>query len=140
MSWLRYLRQIYSLDTLDTRFTASSNTPLKSDARVDPAKPGSAVDSNRRPLADGAKPSKWNTPEFYFYYFMFITIVPLMFKTVYDVSKRKHQCHSNYLIYFPNIEQLHILVTQSMSICSLMDGFQDGKPYVLVHSICIKDN
>lgn len=93
MSWLRYFRQIYSLDTLDTRFTASSNTPLKSDARVDPAKPGSVVNSDRRAPVDGEKPSKWNTPEFYFYYFLFITVVPLMFKTVYDVSKRKHGCY-----------------------------------------------
>ncbi|RAL67864.1 hypothetical protein DID88_008590 [Monilinia fructigena] len=34
-----------------------------------------------------AQPSRWNTPEFYFYYFIFLTVVPYMFWIAYDVSR-----------------------------------------------------
>jgi hypothetical protein len=97
MSLLSYIRSIYQLDTLDTRFTSSSTTPYKPrvNAQTDPIYPKSSgdlpqgipvkLDSNGRPIA---QPSKWNTPEFYFYYFCFITIVPYMFWVAYDVSRR----------------------------------------------------
>jgi hypothetical protein len=100
MSLFSYIRKIYALDTLDTRFTNSSSTPYKTviDARLDPATstskrddsmPGIGVktDSNGRPIA---QPSKWKTPEFYFYYFVFITAVPYMFWVAYDVSRRQY--------------------------------------------------
>ena len=44
-------------------------------------------DRSAGPALPDAKPSKWRKPEFFFYYFCFLTIVPLMFKAVYDVSK-----------------------------------------------------
>lgn len=34
-------------------------------------------------------PSKWATPEFFLYYVVFVVAVPLMFKSVYDVSIRE---------------------------------------------------
>ena len=101
MSIFSYVRSIYALDTIDTRFTSSSATPYKAvvDARIDPATstskrddsvPGVGVktDHSGRPIA---QPSKWNTPEFYFYYFVFITIVPYMFWIAYDVSRRQYK-------------------------------------------------
>lgn len=106
MSIFSYIRSIYALDTIDTRFTSSSSTPYKAvvDARLDPAASsskrddsilGAGVKTDRRgrPVA---QPSKWNTPEFYFYYFVFLTIVPYMFWITYDVSRRlyppENQC------------------------------------------------
>jgi len=104
MSIFSYVRSIYALDTIDTRFTSSSSTPYKTviDARVDPAAvaanakrddsiPGDGVktDSSGRPIA---QPSKWNTPEFYFYYAVFIVVVPYMFWIAYDVSRRQYEC------------------------------------------------
>ncbi|KAL2755072.1 hypothetical protein ACRALDRAFT_2106824 [Sodiomyces alcalophilus JCM 7366] len=84
MGLLSVFRNIYDLDTLDTRFTNSSSVPYKAviEARSDPAQ-------NKGPpnKAHGrAQPSKWNTPEFYFYYIIFILAVPYMFWVPYTVS------------------------------------------------------
>lgn len=99
MMWLQYLRQLYSLDTLDTRFIISSTAPPKqalNELRLDPTRPSPQQDgqaqvrlSNGKPTksVEGAQPSRWRTLEFYIYYFVFITAVPFMFKVVYDVSK-----------------------------------------------------
>ncbi|KAG0307804.1 glycerol transporter [Dissophora globulifera] len=35
-------------------------------------------------------PSLWNTKEFYFYYFVFVTCVPYMFKTAHDASSESN--------------------------------------------------
>jgi hypothetical protein len=98
MSPFSYLRAIYDLDTIDTRFTSSSSTPYKSviDARIDPVKGESSkglapaipikLDRNGKPLAE---PSKWFTLEFYFYYVVFLVVVPYMFWITYDVSRRQ---------------------------------------------------
>jgi protein-cysteine N-palmitoyltransferase HHAT len=102
MSLFSYIRSIYQLDTLDARFTNSSTTPYRRpvNAQVDPTYAKSSqylpqgvpvkLDSNGRPIA---QPSKWNTPEFYFYYFVFLTIVPYMFWVAYDVSQRRYPNH-----------------------------------------------
>jgi len=98
MSIFSYIRSVYALDTIDTRFTSSSSTPYKTvvDARLDPAAstskrddsiPGAGVKTDRRGLPV-AQPSKWNTPEFYFYYLVFIVTVPYMFWIAYNVSRR----------------------------------------------------
>ncbi|THV49729.1 hypothetical protein BGAL_0181g00020 [Botrytis galanthina] len=91
MSIFSYVRSIYALDTIDTRFTNSSSTPYEIDpaaakSKRDDSKPGEGVrtDSNGRPIA---QPSRWNTTEFYFYYFIFLTVVPYMFWIAYDVSR-----------------------------------------------------
>jgi hypothetical protein len=106
MSWLQSIKKLYSLDTLDTRFTIPSSTPPRdavTELRIDPAKPGPAKSQNENQRSNGVskhspgadiRPSLWNTPEFYFYYFIFITIIPLMFKTGYDVSKSMY--HDSY--------------------------------------------
>lgn len=92
MHFVSYFKRLYALDTLDTRFTVSSKTPLQQTANehaIDALSPRNELVENslhrRLPLA--SHPSKWRTPEFYFYYFCFITIVPLMFYVPYSVSK-----------------------------------------------------
>lgn len=79
-----WLRRLYSLDTLDTRFTSSATPAHAADTR-----PSSAKDARANAVAQGASPSLWRTPEFFVYYLFFITLVPLMFKTVIDASKGK---------------------------------------------------
>jgi hypothetical protein len=98
MNPFSYIQSIYALDTLDTRFTNTSSIPYRTViegrasnaaavAKRDDSIPGVGVktDHSGRPIA---QPSKWKTPEFYFYYFVFITIVPYMFWIAYDVSRR----------------------------------------------------
>lgn len=109
MTWRHSFRKIYCLDTLDTRFSIPANVPPKhanTELQEIPSIPNSSEErvSNSRP--DGAptqslpdaRPSLWNTWEFYSYYFVFITCVPLMFKAVYDVSQRmQFYLHSRYI-------------------------------------------
>ncbi|KAG9246519.1 glycerol:H+ symporter-like protein [Calycina marina] len=100
MGVFSYIRSIYALDTIDTRFTNSSATPYQTVlnkraenaaayAKRDDSIPGTGgkTDHSGRPVA---QPSKWNTPEFYIYYLVFIVIVPLMFWVTYDVSRPSH--------------------------------------------------
>lgn len=95
MTVIQFLRQLYSLDTLDTRFTTSSKTPLKAAASESTHKATESPPppTGSRPGAEitpGASPSRWNTLEFYFYALVFVVCVPQMFKAVIDVS----QCES----------------------------------------------
>ena len=91
MDPISFLRQLYSLDTLDTRFTTSARTPLKL-ADADPAQATKPQDEKAStPLPAGASPSRWRTPEFYFYALTFLVVVPQMFKAVVDVSQREYQ-------------------------------------------------
>ena len=97
MSLLQCAQKLYSLDTLDPRFTASAKGPAASVPQIDPAKPspkeaGAGVRSRnggqKAAVSIEASPPLWNTTEFYIYYLVFLICVPLMFKAVYDVSKR----------------------------------------------------
>ncbi|KAM3088506.1 glycerol transporter, variant 2 [Clarireedia jacksonii] len=103
MGILSYVQSIYTVDTIDTRFTNSSSTPYQTDptaaaSKRDDSKPGAGVrlDSNGRPRA---QPSNWNTPEFYFYYFVFLTVVPYMFWIGYDVSRPSDPNYHKYQHY-----------------------------------------
>jgi hypothetical protein len=91
MSWLSFLKKLYSLDTLDTRFTTSTKTPHKittGDSIADSKLPAQEVlQSGKNQPPSGTQPSKWNTPEFYFYYLCFLTIPIFMVKAVYDISQ-----------------------------------------------------
>ncbi|KAK4188513.1 glycerol uptake protein 1 [Podospora australis] len=86
---LSFLRRLYDLDTLDTRFTTPSGVPYKVGGDL-----GKREDDNggsnlsKRGAAAGADPkSKWGTPEFYLYYLVFLLAVPSMFWVAYDVSR-----------------------------------------------------
>lgn len=87
MGLLRYLRKVYDLDTLDTRFTSPTSVPYQTviDSRGDVVIEREAAAKAR----SSAPPSKWRTPEFFLYYLVFIFVVPYMFWIAYDVSKRK---------------------------------------------------
>lgn len=133
MTFLQTLQRIYSLDTLDTRLTVSSTTPLKavSDSRQSPTRePLAGKDGRAQDIAASAQPSKWNTVEFYFYGLVFLTMVPLMFKTVMDVSqggcsigwKRK-------LLVTDSSQKVFRLILITREYC-LLDGFPDVKWYV----------
>lgn len=91
MGLLCWLRRLYSLDTLDSRFTVSSNAPLKDAAESRPqgaAKGGSgAAAAAATRTGDDTHPSKWNTLEFYVYFVVVFLAVVMMFKTVIGVSK-----------------------------------------------------
>ena len=93
MNLLHYAARLYSLDTLDTRFTISSQSPF---AHTDPPRSSPDEASHKKgksgavDLAKGASPSRWRSPEFIYHGLVFLIAVPLMFKTAYDVSKRKH--------------------------------------------------
>ncbi|OQO12485.1 hypothetical protein B0A48_03127 [Cryoendolithus antarcticus] len=68
------LGRLYAVETLDTRLGSKSDG---------------------KPLSY-AQPSKWRTPEYFFYYFIFLTIPPLMVKAVYDVSGPWHPSYKHY--------------------------------------------
>jgi D-alanyl-lipoteichoic acid acyltransferase DltB (MBOAT superfamily) len=99
--WLQLLRQLYSLDTLDTRFVVPAKAPPKEaleQPRDDAARPSTS--QNRRLQGRGGiedvTRSRWNTPEFYFYFLVIAVAVPLMFKSVYDVSQESHPAYSEF--------------------------------------------
>jgi hypothetical protein len=89
---LRFFRQLYSLDTLDTRFVVPATAPPKEalrDAELDPAGPlpiqhekGKSKDAR-----EDVHPPRWNTAEFYVYYVSISASIFMMFKLVLQVSK-----------------------------------------------------
>ncbi|KAK3501214.1 MBOAT, membrane-bound O-acyltransferase family-domain-containing protein [Neurospora crassa] len=80
-----FIRSIYQLDTLDTRFTTPSSVPYKlaAEARNDPhgAQEGGLSKGKK------AERSKWSTPEFYLYYLVFLVAIPYMFWVPFEVSR-----------------------------------------------------
>ncbi|KAM3448869.1 hypothetical protein MY3296_007413 [Beauveria thailandica] len=87
MGVFSFLKSVYTLDTLDTRFTSSSSVPYKTvvEARSDPVAQREVTAAKAQ--SRHAQPSKWRTPEFYLYYVVFIVAVPYMFWIAYDVSR-----------------------------------------------------
>jgi len=85
MKILAFFRELYSLDILDTRFTHSASTPLKS------GNEGTSKAGQRdgKPLPTDISPPRWRTPEFYFYTLIFMVCVPQMYWAVVTVSQRK---------------------------------------------------
>ena len=92
------IRQMYSLDILDPRFVSSAPSP--SDPSVRPragalrrsvadrdSENGSSAREESRALPQGANPSRWGTPEYWLYYFLFFGALGWMFKVAMDVSK-----------------------------------------------------
>lgn len=87
----QYIRGLYSLDTLDTRFTASKSSSLKElgAGQQTTRSAGAGAAAGGKTRSSGISASLWATKEFYIYYVMFIVIVPLMFKVAIEVSNRK---------------------------------------------------
>ncbi len=87
MGLLSFLGRVYDVDTLDTRFKTATTTPYKTviEARNDPVAQREAAAQNE----SRAGPSKWNTPEFYFYYLVFAFVMPCLLWIPYTVSRGK---------------------------------------------------
>ena len=86
MTPISFLRQLYSLDALDARFSAaSSRTPPKHDDN----ETRKNERSDRQVSTEDNGPSRWNTTEFYFYGVVFLVCVPQMYWAVVQVSQRK---------------------------------------------------
>ncbi|KAI1338845.1 MBOAT family protein [Xylariaceae sp. FL0016] len=87
MGVLSFFRNIYDLDTLDTRFTNPSSTPYKTviEARDD------VVASKERAAKwnsqASASPSRWKTPEFIPYLLVVGWVIPYMLYVAYDASR-----------------------------------------------------
>ncbi|KAI0845300.1 MBOAT-domain-containing protein [Daldinia vernicosa] len=94
MGVISFVCSMYTLDTLDTRFTNPSSTPYKTviEERDD------VVASKERAAEwkSRGKPSKWNTPEFYVYRFLLCFIVPYMFWACYDASRPEEPKYQRY--------------------------------------------
>lgn len=86
MSPLSFLRSVFTLDTLDTRFTTSSTTSYKT--VIDTRGEEGVRDAQKEKIASRASPSKWNTLEFYLYLAVVFTCIPLMVWVPYTVSRR----------------------------------------------------
>lgn len=84
MSWLTFFSHLYSVKTLDTRFV---NSP-PSDSRGDAAKGATNDERGRKRPVNDIQPPKWATLEYSVYFLSVFFSVAMMFKTVYDVSKR----------------------------------------------------
>ncbi|KAK2766268.1 glycerol transporter [Arachnomyces sp. PD_36] len=97
MGFLFWLRRLYSLDTLDTRFTTPSNTPLKvaGDTRADRA--GAETKAEGSGQGNGATRPRWWTLEFIGYYAILSVAVPMMFKAAVEVSQVSHPSYSSYV-------------------------------------------
>ncbi|RKP08545.1 MBOAT, membrane-bound O-acyltransferase family-domain-containing protein [Thamnocephalis sphaerospora] len=63
---------------------------------------GTPADTEKHRLHQNVQPSRWNTKEFYVYYFLFFTIVPYMIWTACQLSSDKHP---NYPIYQHTLSQ-----------------------------------
>ncbi|KAF2176358.1 glycerol:H+ symporter-like protein [Zopfia rhizophila CBS 207.26] len=142
--WLQNLRQLFSLETLDTRFVVPATAPPKEaleELQLDPAKPSPV--QNRQvqgnSVSENPQPSRWNTPEFYFYYLVIVTAVPFMIKSVYDVSK---DSHPNYEKFAPLLSDGWIPRRKVDDSDAQYSGFRQNIPYlfvvVLLHPILRK--
>ena len=100
---LQYLRRLYSLDTLDTRFTDSTtNSPNPSTAdkgaRTDPARPSLSELSYNHAVGNGAGQnessavsllSEWRALGFLMYWVILPGALFMMVKSVYEISIRE---------------------------------------------------
>lgn len=88
---LKYFRQLYSLDTLDTRFVIPATAPprdLLEEARLDPDGPIPQHGGNLKSKAgDFTPPRRWNTLEFYLYGISVTLSILYMFKSNLEVSQ-----------------------------------------------------
>ena len=88
MRVLRYFWEIYSLDTLDKRFTSETPNISIEFARAS-AREDRSNDNGLQKQSNGTSPPKWKSLEFAIYGLVILVVVPWMFYTVYDVSQRK---------------------------------------------------
>lgn len=81
---ISYLKAIYTLDTLDTRFATPSSVPYKVAAD---SRDGNGKKEHIGMPDKNAQPSRWATPEYIFYLLLLAVAIPRMFWIAYDVSR-----------------------------------------------------
>jgi hypothetical protein len=127
MTVLSFLRELYSLDTLDTRFTHSSTPPKPVNEHA--PKQG-ARDGKTQTQPTDASPPRWRTPEFYVYLVVFLVCVPQMYWAVVSVSQRRFEQTRRGTLDLTKCEtQRTRPTTRNMNICFLR-GCLVGKWYV----------
>ncbi|KAH9861906.1 hypothetical protein IAQ61_010107 [Plenodomus lingam] len=98
---LRFIRQLYSLDTLDTRFIVPATTPPREaleEAKLDPVRPLPVESAKGKSPSPGehVHPPRWRTLEFYFYYVSISASIYFMIKLVHDSSVESHASYKNF--------------------------------------------
>lgn len=85
MGPISFLRSIYDVRTLDTRFATPSSVPYRTvlETRDDPDAKDHAAS-----VRATAAPSRWKTPEYIAYGLFLAWAIPGMFVIGYSVSKR----------------------------------------------------
>ncbi|KAK2750589.1 glycerol transporter [Myotisia sp. PD_48] len=142
MGVIYWLQRLYSVDTLDTRFTVSSSTPPKRSIRSDQATfpqdghERAKNNANQGTAIPGAHPARWRTGEFYIYYVVFAVAVPMMFKAVIDISKDSHPAYPSYS---EELSRGWILGRKVDNTDAQYSSFRDNIPYmtllVILHPI-----
>ncbi|KAI4159999.1 MAG: hypothetical protein LQ342_006127 [Letrouitia transgressa] len=140
MTFFNYVQQLYSLDTLDTRLTASAKTlpPASKRYQLDDAqslqstetyKTANGKEAHAEKRLGEPSPSRWGSFEFGFYYLVFLLAVPLMFKSVYDVSIPSHP---EYHKYEPLLSPGWIPGRKVDNSDAQYKGFRDNVPYMFI--------
>lgn len=134
MTIYSFFDDLYSLDTLDTRFTTSAHAPVNI-AREDSATLVEKDEGHNAQLLSGASPPRWRTPEFYFYALVFLVCVPQMYKAVWDVSQRMSTLASSHVLYVYNAKNGTTATSVNYSKYEhlLSDGWMLGRKVVRVH-------
>lgn len=137
MNISQYIRRLYSLETLDTRFTSSRSKDSGAAQH-----PTISVNGTRNSV------SLWATTEFYVYYVIFLVAIPLMFKAANEVSNREFvdycsllrnlsliwdlASHSNYSKFEPLLSTGWIVGRKVDNSDSQYASFRDNIPYMLI--------
>ncbi|MCJ1309688.1 glycerol transporter [Agyrium rufum] len=140
MDLFNYAREIFSIDTLDTRFTESAPGRPNVELQPTPRKQYDSEEKNGKPiqpigvgssskLAIETTPSKWMTPEFIFYFVYIAVCLPQMFNTAYQVSKPSDPHYSK----FENLLSPGWIFGQKVDNSDdQYSGFRDNLPYMLL--------
>ena len=141
--WLQFFRQLYSLETLDTRFVIPATAPPKEALEQFHAEGGKVPQqlngrAERRSRPETAQPAHWKTPEFFFYYLVIGSAVPFMTWSVWSVSQgQRKSIYSSNVVAFIDFLQSLIPITPNSQIYSPMVGYPAGKLYVTYVIHCI---
>jgi protein-cysteine N-palmitoyltransferase HHAT len=132
MTLLSFFRELYSLDTLDTRFNASSRSPPK----IDDSEPRKPSKKDIQDSSDAAPSSRWGTAEFYLYALVFLVCVPQMYWAVWQVSQPDAPNHDKFE---PLLSQGWMFGRKVDNSDSQYSGFRDNIPalaaLVVIHPL-----
>ena len=139
MAILQDVGRLYSVETLDTRFTTSLSTPS---SHIDSAKPQRgetlAGRNNSQKQNSAPSPSRWKTPEFLYHYIVFLVVVPWMFYTVFDVSQRKPFLKQS-LSKLTHAQQRAMPTSPNSNHYSLQAGFLDVELIIQTPSMQVSE-